>query len=240
MAAGVIIPLERRSTRSILSLSERFYLGGNRSLVCRLGGPSSLSGFEAKGLELKDFRTSAPNNSENGAFASPELHGGGDIAVTAFADLSFDLPLKPLRELGIHGHTFISAGNLAKLTDHGHGKFSLTDFLQTFRSSAGFGVVVPTKLFRIEMNYCYILKQFDHDKGKAGHHLTLGTSLLDVDVNALDWNDGIVFVQGSLLNQPIVDIDKWLLPSYINNVVVAELRSDEHFWDGFCRKSRNG
>ena len=119
-------------------------LGGNRYLVCRLGGPSSLSGFEAKGLELKDFRTSAPNNSENGAFASPELHGGGDVAVTAFADLSFDLPLKPLRELGIHGHAFISAGNLAKLTEHGRGKFSLTDFLQIFRSSAGFGVVVPT------------------------------------------------------------------------------------------------
>ena len=124
-------------------------MGGNRYLVCRLGAPSSLSGFKAKGLEPKDFGTSAPNNYENGASASPELHGGGDVAVTAFADLSFDLPLKPLRELGIHGHTFISAGNLAKLTEHGLGKFSVTDFLQTFRSSAGFGVVVPTRLFRI-------------------------------------------------------------------------------------------
>jgi hypothetical protein len=79
------------------------------------------------------------------------------------------------------------------------------------------------------MNYCYILKQFDHDRGKAGvqfnfssnlfgtwqHHLMLGTSLLDADVNVLDWNDGVVFVQGSRLNQPIVGIDKWLLPSYI-------------------------
>jgi hypothetical protein len=51
--------------------------------------------------------------------------------------------------------------------------------------------------------------------GTWQHHLTLGTSLLDFDVNALDWNDGIVFVQGSGLNQPIVGIDKWLLPSYI-------------------------
>ena len=53
--------------------------------------------------------------------------------------------------------------------------------------------------------------------------------------NALDWNDGIVFVQGSLLNQPIVGIDKWLLPSYI-------VLSTDHFWDCvsfFCRKSRN-
>jgi hypothetical protein len=38
---------------------------------------------------------------------------------------------------------------------------------------------------------------------------------LDDDVNALDWNDGIVFVQGSHLNQPTVGGDKWLLPSYI-------------------------
>ena len=51
--------------------------------------------------------------------------------------------------------------------------------------------------------------------GTWQHHLTLGTSLLDVDVNALDWNDGIVFVRGSCLNRPIVGIDKWLLPSYI-------------------------
>jgi len=51
--------------------------------------------------------------------------------------------------------------------------------------------------------------------GTWQHHLTLGTSLLDVDVNALDWSDGIMFVQGPRLNQPIVGIDKWFLPSYI-------------------------
>ncbi|CAM0152386.1 unnamed protein product [Urochloa decumbens] len=168
VAAGIIHPLERGSTGSVLPLSERFYLGGNRSLVCRLGGPSSLSGFKARGLEPRDFRTCDQNNSENGASTSAELDGGGDIAVTAFADLSFDLPLKPLRELGIHGHAFVSAGNLAKLTEHDLQKFTPADFLQTFRSSVGFGVVVPTKLFRIEMNYCYILKQFGRDRGKTG------------------------------------------------------------------------
>ncbi|CAL4989929.1 unnamed protein product [Urochloa decumbens] len=151
VAAGIIHPLERGSTGSVLPLSERFYLGGNRSLVCRLGGPSSLSGFKARGLEPRDFRTCDQNNSENGASTSTELDGGGDIAVTAFADLSFDLPLKPLRELGIHGHAFVSAGNLAKLTEHDLQKFTPADFLQTFRSSVGFGVVVPTKLFRIEV-----------------------------------------------------------------------------------------
>jgi hypothetical protein len=94
--------------------------------------------------------------------------GGGDVAVTAFADLSFDLPLKPLRELGIHGHAFVSAGNLAKLTKHGFGKFSLTDFLQTFRSSAGFGVVVPTRLFRIEVHPVALFKISGEFSGEVG------------------------------------------------------------------------
>ncbi|KAK3118194.1 hypothetical protein QOZ80_9BG0695540 [Eleusine coracana subsp. coracana] len=164
VAAGVIHPLG-----PISPLPEKFYLGGNRSLVCRLGGPSSLSGFKSRGLGATDFGTSASNNSKNNASTSPELNGmAGDIAVTAFADLSFDIPLKPLRDLGIHGHAFVSAGNLAKLTECDLRKFPLTDFLQTFRSSVGFGVVLPTRLFRIEINYCHILKQFDHDKGKTG------------------------------------------------------------------------
>lgn len=76
--------------------------------------------------------------------------------------------MKPLRELGIHGHAFVSSGNLAKLTERDRWKFSLTAFLQTFRSSAGFGIVVPTRLLRKEMNYCYIIKHFDHDRGKTG------------------------------------------------------------------------
>jgi len=169
VAAGVIHPLERGSTGSVSPLSERFYLGGNRSLVCRLGGPSSLLGFKTRGLGAREFRVCNPNNSENGSSSCPELIGlGGDIAVAAFADLSFDIPLKPLRDLGIHGHAFVCAGNLGKLTECDLRKFPLTDFLQTFRSSAGFGVVLPTRLFRIEVNYCHILKQFDHDKGKTG------------------------------------------------------------------------
>ncbi|KAF8648931.1 hypothetical protein HU200_064463 [Digitaria exilis] len=163
--AGVIHPLEK----GVSSLSERFYLGGNRSLVCRLGGPSSLLGFRTRGLGATEFRTCDPNNSENSTSTSPELNGlGGDIAVTAFADLSFDIPLKTLKDLGIHGHAFVCAGNLSTLTEGDLRKFPLTNFLQTFRSSAGFGVVMPTRLFRIEINYCHILKQFAHDKGKTG------------------------------------------------------------------------
>ncbi|CAN6325573.1 unnamed protein product [Urochloa humidicola] len=176
VAAGVIHPLERGSTGSVSPLSERFYLGGNRSLVCRLGGPSSLLGFKTRGLGATEFRTCDPNNSKNSNSTSPELNNlGGDIAVTAFADLSFDIPLKPLRDLGIHGHAFVCAGNFGKLTECDLRKFPLTNFLQTFRSSAGFGVVVPTRLFRIEINYCHILRQFEHDKGKTGIQFNLAS-----------------------------------------------------------------
>ena len=162
VAARVIHPLERGSTGTVSSLLERFYLGGNRPLVCRLGGPSSLLGFKTRGLGATEFRTHDPHNSDNGTSTSPELNGlGGDIAVTAFADLSFDLPLKPLRDLGIHGHAFVCAGNLVKLTECDLRKFPVTDFLQTFRSSAGFGVVVPTRLFRIEV-YPFTFFSFFH------------------------------------------------------------------------------
>ncbi|XP_041016237.1 uncharacterized protein LOC121258765 [Juglans microcarpa x Juglans regia] len=93
---------------------------------------------------------------------------GGDLAVTAFADLSFDLPIKWLRDRGIHGHIFAGAGNLAKLTENEFRNFFFRKFLESFRSSVGVGIVVPTKLFRLEGNFYYIVKQHDHDRGKTG------------------------------------------------------------------------
>ncbi|TVU27367.1 hypothetical protein EJB05_29972, partial [Eragrostis curvula] len=173
VAAGVIHRLAKEPTES--TLPERFYLGGNKSLICRLGGPSSLLGSKSRGLGAMDLGTSGSDNSKMGTSTSEKNGLSGDIAVTAFADLSFDIPLKLLRDLGIHGHAFVSAGNLARLTECDIRKISMTDFLQTFRSSVGFGVIVPTRLFRIEMNYCHILKQFDHDKGKTGIQVNLSS-----------------------------------------------------------------
>ncbi|OEL21988.1 hypothetical protein BAE44_0016990 [Dichanthelium oligosanthes] len=99
------------------------------------GEPSASPSEEAR-LEAVLRRLTAESRTR-----SAELNSlGGDIAVTAFANLSFDIPLKPLRDLGIHGHAFVCAGNLGKLTECGLQKFPLTNFLQTFRSSAGFGL----------------------------------------------------------------------------------------------------
>ncbi|KAL6496693.1 hypothetical protein OROHE_027399 [Orobanche hederae] len=93
---------------------------------------------------------------------------GGDLAFTAFADLSLDLPLKVFSDAGIHGHIFACTGSLNKLSEKAYKEISLQKFRDSFRSSAGVGIIIPTKLFRMEVNYCHILKQHEHDQGKNG------------------------------------------------------------------------
>ncbi|KAK9181038.1 hypothetical protein WN944_024175 [Citrus x changshan-huyou] len=75
---------------------------------------------------------------------------GGDLVVSAFADLSFDLPLRWFREKRIHGHLFACAGNVAKLTKNEYRNFSFPKFLESTRSSIGVGIVSPTNLFRLK------------------------------------------------------------------------------------------
>lgn len=138
------------------SLPERFFLGGNLSPICSLGGPLALWGFKTRGLGPAEPRRQVRGNSndENGD-ASERDFLGGDLAVSAFADLSFDLPLRWLREKGIHGHLFACAGNVAKLTENEYRNFSFPKFLESFRSSVGAGIVFPTNLFRLEVSYLF-------------------------------------------------------------------------------------
>lgn len=167
--AGVILPLARGFMNSSTPVTDRFNLGGHNSPVCSLGGISSLLGFRTRGVGPTEPRRLVPGESEDGSPAVPGRdYLGGDLAVSAFADLSFDLPLKVLRDAGIHGHAFLTAGNLAKLSEGQYKNFSLDEFRRSFRSTAGVGIILPTKLFRVEVNYCYILKQSQHDSGKTG------------------------------------------------------------------------
>ncbi|XWS10599.1 hypothetical protein CRYUN_Cryun38cG0010200 [Craigia yunnanensis] len=75
-------------------------------------------------------------------------------------------------EKGESTHVFACAGNVAKLTENEYQSFSIQKFMESFRSSVGVGIFIPTSLFRLEVNYCYILKKFDHDHAKAGFWLT--------------------------------------------------------------------
>ncbi|KAH7672591.1 outer membrane protein insertion porin family protein [Dioscorea alata] len=172
VSAGFVMPWGRGFMNNCSPLPDRFFMGGHSSPVCTLAGPTSLLGFKFRGLGPTDSRRHIPSRTGSGSEDSTASPGrdvlGGDIAVTAFADVSFDLPLKLFREAGIHGHAFLCVGNLAKLLPQELKSFSLHKFRETVRSSAGFGLIIPTKLFRMEINYCYILKQFEHDQGKTG------------------------------------------------------------------------
>ncbi|XP_066366693.1 uncharacterized protein [Miscanthus floridulus] len=168
VGAGVILPLGGGFMNSTSPVPERFYLGGNSSPVCSLGGLSSLLGFRLRGVGPTEARRHVLDKSESGLADPGKDYLGGDLAVSAFADLSFDLPLKIFRDAGIHGHAFLTAGNLAKLSEGEYKNFSVPEFRRTFRSSAGAGIILPTKLFRVEVNYCHILKQAEHDSSKTG------------------------------------------------------------------------
>ncbi|XP_031486942.1 uncharacterized protein LOC116255298 [Nymphaea colorata] len=177
ISGGVIFPWGKGFMKLPSPLPERFFIGGNSSPVCTLNGPTSLLGFRCRGLGPTDVRrvcTDSSNKEVSNASGRDVL--GGDLAVTAFADLSFDLPLKLFRDSGIHGHLFASAGNLTKLTENEFKNFSLRKFWESFRTSIGGGIIIPTKLLRVEVNYCYILRQFDYDQGKTGIQFNFSAS----------------------------------------------------------------
>ncbi|KAF3775999.1 hypothetical protein EJ110_NYTH49308 [Nymphaea thermarum] len=162
ISGGVILPWGKGFMKLPSPLPERFFIGGNSSPVCTLNGPTSLLGFRCRGLGPTDVRrvcTDSSNKEVSNASGRDVL--GGDLAVAAFADLSFDLPLKLFRDSGIHGHLFASAGNLTKLTENEFKNFSLRKFWESFRTSIGGGIIIPTKLLRVEV--CLFIFQLSLD-----------------------------------------------------------------------------
>ncbi|RDX89720.1 Sorting and assembly machinery component 50-like protein [Mucuna pruriens] len=169
ISAGAVFPWGHGFMNKPSPLPERFYLGGDFSPVCTLGGPITLWGFKTRGLgPTEPRRRSRDGIIDDNDDSSRWDFIGGDLAVTAFADLSFDFPVRWLRDHGIHGHVFAGAGNTAKLTQYEYKRFSPRKFLESFRTSVGCGFVVPTRLFRLEGNFYHILKQDEHDSGKTG------------------------------------------------------------------------
>ncbi|RVW42339.1 hypothetical protein CK203_070929 [Vitis vinifera] len=94
ISGGVIFPWGNGALSMPSSLPERFFLGGNSSPVCTLGGPTTLLGFKSRGLGPTERRRLLEIN--------PML----------------------FRDAGIHGHVFACAGNLTKLTENEFRKFS--------------------------------------------------------------------------------------------------------------------
>lgn len=169
-SAGIILPWGKGFKDRSIPISDRFFMGGHSSPICNLRGPLSLLGFRSRGVGPTEARRANSDSSKTDDASDSSVRDtlGGDIAVTSFADLSFDLPLKVFRDSGIHGHCFVCAGNLAILTGDYYRPISFREFGSSFRSSVGAGIVIPTKLARIEINYCQILRQLDHDRAKRG------------------------------------------------------------------------
>lgn len=156
ISAGAVFPWGCGFLNRPSPLPERFFLGGDFSPVCTLGGPTTLWGFKTRGLGPTEPRRRNRDGVKDDNDDSYRMDFiGGDLAVTAFADLSFDLPIGWLRERGIHGHVFAGVGNVAKLTEKEYKHFSPRKFLESFRSSVGCGIVVPTSLFRLEVSFCF-------------------------------------------------------------------------------------
>ncbi|KAL9316228.1 hypothetical protein ACSQ67_017229 [Phaseolus vulgaris] len=169
ISAGAVFPWGHGFKTKPSPLPERFYLGGDFSPVCTLGGPTTLWGFKTRGLGPSEpRRVNRDGSDDDNVDSSGWDFIGGDLAVTAFADLSFDLPIRWLREHGIHGHVFAGSGNAAKLSQNEYRHFSPRKFLESFRMSVGCGFVIPTRLFRLEGNYFYILRKGEQDRGKTG------------------------------------------------------------------------
>ncbi|KAL2522338.1 Outer membrane OMP85 family protein [Forsythia ovata] len=108
ISGSFIFPWGRGFLNTSSYLSERFFLGGNSSLICTLRGPTSILGFNARSLgPAEPSRQERGNSNNESSYASTGMDFiGGDLAATAFADLSFDLSLWVFREPGIHGHAF--------------------------------------------------------------------------------------------------------------------------------------
>ena len=155
VAGGVILPWGPGFKTKPTPISDRFYMGGHSSLLGELKGPSALLGFRTRGVGPSELRRPAvgPTEKADGETVAVSKKDtlGGDLAVSGFADFSFDLPMRFLREYGIHAHTFVCTGNLLPLTGENVSAWSLRNFLSGFRVSSGAGIVIPTKLFRLEV-----------------------------------------------------------------------------------------
>eukprot|EP00249_Psilotum_nudum_P000451 c1208_g1_i1 orf=64-639(-) len=179
LSAGIVLPWARCQLTKPAQLSHRFHMGGPSSHY-NLSGPTTLLGFRQQGVQpIGVVHTDNSNTLGNGdaQVDTSQLAdtAGGDLAVTAFADLSFDLPLGILRKHDIHGHAFVCIGNLIRLTGDDSQPFSLKRFLSTFRVSTGVGIVIPTKHFRIEANFPHITRKLNYDRGKSGLQVILSS-----------------------------------------------------------------
>ena len=123
-------------------ISDRFFVGG----------PSSLRGFQFKGVGPR------ADAGEGGVPGGDAL--GGDVYFTYGAVLSFPFPHPVLAGSGLRGHIFANAGNLLPSCR----SLSGGGLFDGLRSAVGVGLAMATPLGRVEANVSCVLKAQEHDK----------------------------------------------------------------------------
>lgn len=153
------------SRNSVFSTSHRFFVGRHSSLVCEMNGPSTVLDLIARGMR---FSKQKEAEDETEPLASTKGRYGSALAATGFADLSFDLPLKSLRLQDLYSHFFFCTGNIFDLSEVGKGSNHLQSFLSSIKCFVGAGIVIPTKFFRLEVNFCQVLRPHLDNESKRG------------------------------------------------------------------------
>lgn len=80
------------------------------------------------------------------------------------------IPLDALRDTAVHGHCFLHCGTLLP-----RAASPLADVASSLRLAAGLGVVLPTRVGRLEVNYCVPLRWQQHDRLRHGVQVGLRT-----------------------------------------------------------------
>jgi len=134
-------------------ISDRFFLGG----------ADSLRGFRSRGAGPSAARRPAGPAAAGAAAGPPRTRDalGGDLLFSALAAVTFPLPSEVLNEVGVHGHVWANAGTLLPLAAWQQARASL-------RLSTGLGLVFPTRIGRMEVNYCVVLRKQEHDELRRG------------------------------------------------------------------------
>jgi len=183
---GALAPWGPPSRRAATPIPDRFFLGG-------FGSPGgALRGFHPRAVGPADARhVRAPTRSDDGGPPPPPPRPwdylGGDVCASVFAALRFALPSQGLTAAGMYGHAFVGAGAIGLVSPSSggssspaprpaHGAPSSTSSLASslagvgagWRASAGVGVVWPTAVGSLEVDWVAVLRAAGHDRARSG------------------------------------------------------------------------
>lgn len=117
-----------------------------------LGGPLLLKGFKSGGVGPRDNLDAL----------------GGDIFTGLSISINSELPFNWCKQYNIHTQAFINTGNLISLpsTNNTHTTITqqLQQYMSTSRVSAGVGLVAPSPLGRVEVNFAVPLRSQQNDQ----------------------------------------------------------------------------